>query len=812
MKYSRNGLAVLLAAAVLIAGCIGPSVNHQPVIGSFEPGDDARVPEEGTLAFRLNASDADGQALSCSWYVDGNLSQKGKRPFVFDYSPGRAVGEHVVRAVVSDGSMTAQRSWKVTVSPINHPPVIDAGPAGGGARTVNEGASLSFSVNVTDADGDPVWLRWTLDGRAVSENQSSYLFAPDFNMSGAHPVRLLAGDGNATSELAWNVTVVNVNRAPVITSWSPPADIHLLELGSQLFCASAADEDGDTLQYRWSVDGAPAGEGTSFSYDTGYFSAGNHTLAFEASDGALAEEHSWNVRVDNLNRPPRIASFDPPGDAAATEYGTVALTVEGADDDGDALSVLWYIDNGTTTAGTGPFFNYTPGYGSVGDRTVTAVVSDGTDSASRSWNVSVSRAVADWTVLVYMNADNDLEPYIVEDLNEMEVAGSTERANIVVQLDRHPGYDASSGDWNGTRRYRVEKDYDLRLIESCLLEDLGEQNMGDPGTLSDFLLWGLEMFPARRFQVVFSGHGDGWPGISQDFTDQNDRLTMTELAGGLGAFVSERGAPIDVLELDVCYLAMLETDWALRHSADFIVASEDIDPSAGQRYDLYLGELLEDPGMTPRQLADKLIDAFREAYSAGGYYPQDGETCTQSAVETAGLEALAGALDGLCAVLSGNLTALSSQLSQARQGVETYGRPEYIDLYDLVSRLRAQSPLDDLNATADAVLSALNATVVANTAGTLRSRSFGISIYFPVRSYSYKAAYAELAFCQEHSWDVLLKAYYNVTGRSAEGRAPGGAPAGAPPTAVSAQLSVSERKVLNPKATDTEMLTFAGGS
>ena len=812
MKYSMKGAAVLLAAAVLLSGCTGTSINHPPAIGSSEPRGDARMPEEGTLTLRVNASDADGQALSCSWYVDGNLSFQSGKPFVFNFLPGRALGDHLVKAVVSDGSMKATRSWKVAVYAVNHAPSVERDQPGGGPWTVNEGSTLVLSANVTDPDGDQVWLRWTLDGAAVPENRSSYTFAPDHNMSGAHAVRLLAGDGNATSELAWNVTVVNVNRAPRLESWSPPSEVHLLELGSQLFCATAADDDGDGVQYRWSLDGAPAGEGPSFNYTTGYFSAGNHTVTVSAGDGSQADSHSWAVKVDNLNRPPRMTGFSPPGDASVGEYGVVAFAVEAGDDDGDALSVLWYLDNGTAAAGTGARFNYTPGYDTVGNSTVTAVLSDGTGSASHSWNVSVSRATADWSVLVYVNADNDLEPYLIEDFNEMELCGSTERVNIVVQMDRHPGYDASSGDWNGTRRYRVEKDGEMRAMNSRLLEDLGELNMGDQKTLSDFLLWGLEKFPARRYQVVLSGHGDGWPGISQDFTDQNDRLILAELAGGLGAFVAERGAPIEVLELDVCYWAMLETDWALRDLTGYIVASEDIDPSAGQRYDLCLGELLKDPDMTPRMLSIVLVDAFRQAYATGGYYPGDSETCTQSAIDTAALATLAGALDALCAVLDGNLTALSSSLSQARSGVETYGKPEYIDLYDLVRSLRELSFLDGLNATADAVLSAMNATVVANTRGTLRPHSYGISIYFPSRSYAYKAAYAELAFSLEHAWNGMLKAYLDLNGRSAGGRASTGpSPEGAPAQR-SAAVSVPERKMLNPPGTDVNKFTFQGGS
>ncbi len=809
MRYSVKWTAALLTVALLLSGCTGTSINHPPAIGAWGPRGDPILPEEAALVFWVNASDSDGQALTCRWFVDGNLSHSSGSPFVFSYMPGRADGVHAVKAVVSDGSLAAQRSWKVTVVAVNHPPGIVSEPAVGD-QTVNEGGSLRFTADATDPDGDPVSLRWTLDGRPVAENRSAFLYEPDFTMAGAHVIRLLASDGNRNSQVAWNVTVVDVNRAPRLDSWSPQSDIHLVELGSVGFCVTASDEDGDAVAYRWSVDGAPAGEGPVFNYITGFFSAGNRTVTVTASDGGLSDSHSWAVRVDNQNRPPRIATFDPPGDAAATEYGTVAFSLGGADDDGDALSVSWFVDGGALPAGAGPRFNYTPGYDSTGNRTVTAVLSDGSDTIGRSWNVTVSRAVADWTVLVYMNADDDLEPYLVEDFNEMELCGSTERVNIVVQMDRHPSYDTSSGDWNGTRRYLVGRDTDQRVIRSLLLEDPGEMNMGAEKTLSDFLLWGLEKFPARRFQVVLSGHGDGWQGISQDFSDQNDRLSLSELAGALGAFADRRGAPVDVLLLDVCYWAMLETGWSLRDRATYIVASEDIDPSAGQRYDLALAGLVKDPLLEPRALAADLVEAFRECYAAGGYYPQDSETFTQSAVETARLEALAGALDGLSSVLAGNMTVLAPSVSAARNAVETYGKPDYVDLYEFVRQIRARSANNALNETADAALGAINATVAANAAGTLRPHSAGVSIYFPVRSSSYNAAYAALPFSLAHGWDGMLKEYYNVTGRSAGGR--GGVEV--PPCPLPegpAGVPMPDSKMLDVRA-GLVRLTFQGGS
>jgi hypothetical protein len=39
-----------------------------------------------------------------------------------------------------------------------------------------------------------------------------------------------------------------------------------------------------------------------------------------------------------------------------------------------------------------------------------------------------------WTVMVFLNAANNLEPYGIEDMNEMEKIGSTRDVNVVVEL------------------------------------------------------------------------------------------------------------------------------------------------------------------------------------------------------------------------------------------------------------------------------------------------------------------------------------------------------------------------------------------
>jgi hypothetical protein len=117
-----------------------------------------------------------------------------------------------------------------------------------------------------------------------------------------------------------------------------------------------------------------------------------------------------------------------------------------------------------------------------------------------------------WTFMVYLSADNNLEPAGIHDFNEMETVGSTDDINIIVQFDRSPGYDSSNGNWTGARRYLVTKDNDMNIISSKMLADLGDTNMGDPQTFVNFTTWAADHYPAKHYFVDFWDHGGGWYG------------------------------------------------------------------------------------------------------------------------------------------------------------------------------------------------------------------------------------------------------------------------------------------------------------
>ena len=112
---------------------------------------------------------------------------------------------------------------------------------------------------------------------------------------------------------------------------------------------------------------------------------------------------------------------------------------------------------------------------------------------------------AQWLVLEYLAADNDLEGELLADLAEMERVGSTPGVvEILAQVDRSPANDASKGNWHGTRRYYVTRGTDPRKVSSRILADLGPTNTGDPGVLESYIRFGALRYPARATALVCS--------------------------------------------------------------------------------------------------------------------------------------------------------------------------------------------------------------------------------------------------------------------------------------------------------------------
>jgi hypothetical protein len=362
-------------------------------------------------------------------------------------------------------------------------------------------------------------------------------------------------------------------------------------------------------------------------------------------------------------------------------------------------------------------------------------------------------ATACWTVMVYMDGDNNLEQYAVDDLNEMEAVGSTEKVNIVVQFDRHAGYDNTNGDWTNTKRYYVTKDihgYDS-VITSSEITNMGEVNMGDPNELTSFVNWAKTNYPADHYLLVLWDHGSGWKGIPQPLrgvcTDETDgdELSIKEVAAALKSVTCSGDCPLDIVGFDACFMAMVEVDYEIMPFAHYRVGSEEYEPGDGWDYVKVLNFLVANPGALPAVVSTKIVEAYMNFYGSTGFE-------TQSAVHLNPTSTVVDALDIFALHLAG---AFQYQ-------TESFSDPDYIDLYHFAQLIRSLVPHRGIQKDALVLMGAINQAVIAEGHGGMNSNAHGMSIYFPAQSANYMSNYENDAELSEDTfWDEFLNQYYN---------------------------------------------------
>jgi hypothetical protein len=393
---------------------------------------------------------------------------------------------------------------------------------------------------------------------------------------------------------------------------------------------------------------------------------------------------------------------------------------------------------------------------------------------------TASRAdVADWTIAVYLDADNDLEKFGLIDMNEMEL-GIRGNVNVIVLIDRAEGYDDSDGDWTDARVYRITPDQDRNAIASEIIARPGELNMGDPAVLETFLATTLRSFPAKRNALVLWNHGGGWQAHAVDHgipgqPEATDYLTLPQLSAAIrGALQSAGRDKLELIGFDMCLMAQYEVALELAGLGDVLIASQATEPGDGWPYDRLLPAFAE--ARTPTtQLATHIVEVF------DAYYRERGETITTlSAYDLAHLPAFRDRFDALLAKLEPALPQLWPVVSRSIYFAEGYApRTELqksaealasIDLLDAFRRMQMNTPRFPASAELKALEKAHARMLLVNKTSPMRRLSNGLAIYAPVTSAVLNESYDELAINTGTRWRRFLDRMHAL--QAAESRAP----------------------------------------
>ncbi len=317
-------------------------------------------------------------------------------------------------------------------------------------------------------------------------------------------------------------------------------------------------------------------------------------------------------------------------------------------------------------------------------------------------------------------ATDDLLELMEVDLPEnikviIQTGGAVEWQNDVVSADR-------------LQRY-VYDSQGLTLIEERPIE-----NMGDPQTLSNFLDFAKENYPAKHTMVTFWNHGGGSVmGAAFDEQYDMDGLNLNEMYQGFTAVFEENPdhQPIDIIGFDTCLMATIDTAFVFSDLGKYLVASEELEPGNGWLYSGWLGQLANHPEMAPLELSKVICDTYVEGCEMVGTENDITLSVTNLSkvnnliftYDEFGKEALEMAIEN---------PAFFAHFSKIANSIENYGgntrEQGFTNMADLGHL--AEKSAKVLPESSGNVIDALKECIAYKVSGKYRTNSMGLACYY----------------------------------------------------------------------------------
>ena len=321
------------------------------------------------------------------------------------------------------------------------------------------------------------------------------------------------------------------------------------------------------------------------------------------------------------------------------------------------------------------------------------------------------------TVMVYM-CGTDLESnygMATSDLQEMTSAAISDKVNVIVETGGCKMWKNQLISASTNQIYKVESG-GMRLVK----DNMGSKAMVEPATLTEFVQFCRQNYPADRNILIFWDHGGGSvSGYGYDETHKNaGSMDLAEISAALKA----ADCVFDWIGFDACLMATLETALVCNDYADYLIASEETEPGTGWHYTGWLTQLSQNTSVDTVTLAKTLIDDFISTSVAAS----PGAQVTLSVVDLAEMEgtvpaAFNGFSTSTAELISGNdYAAVANARAGARQFARS-SRINQIDLVDFANRIGTDE--------ARALSQALQGCIKYNK--TTISNAYGLSIYFP---------------------------------------------------------------------------------
>lgn len=354
----------------------------------------------------------------------------------------------------------------------------------------------------------------------------------------------------------------------------------------------------------------------------------------------------------------------------------------------------------------------------------------------------VAATTSEWTMLVYVQANNNLSGFAMKNFSDMATIGSTSTLNTLVQWYQ-PNH-------HGIWRYRVERG--RMVLDECLQTESDGTTTKD---LVDAMQWATSKYAASKYALILWNHGIGildpvwgkmqpWQvhqprlSFSEEVIRDNPRIQIDGLTTGImhdthqsynhythndhtrtstnnlldyivtdtrGILFNEHsrtymdnqslssalqeikakalgGKKLSILGMDACLMAMAEVGYLASDYVEVLVASQEVELAQGWDYQSLVA-LLALKNQDPVNIARGIVTTYEKTYKEKiPFY-------TQSAINLEGMVPLRVCLDAMITYYNNcrniDHATMQEALKKARRTCLQFSSASYVDLHTFLT-------------------------------------------------------------------------------------------------------------------------------
>ncbi|GAA0740844.1 clostripain [Clostridium oceanicum] len=415
------------------------------------------------------------------------------------------------------------------------------------------------------------------------------------------------------------------------------------------------------------------------------------------------------------------------------------------------------------------------------------------------------------TIMYYCDADNNLEPHLLSDIDEMKKGyHNNPNLNLITLVDRTPGYTNQKTtlgeNFTDTRLYKIEHNKTERLDGGNEFPEITknsnyEANMGNPDVLKKFINYCKANYKADKYVLVMSNHGGGAKeklkqnpklkkAICWDYSNDEDCLYMPEISDHLNSSQS-----VDVLAFDACFMGTAEVAYQYKpgnggFSADSIIGSAPSVWGDGFQYDTIFnrikkgGEVTNESDLTLGGKEKSFDPSTITNEELGAIFVEEQRDCTKgdrygydqqlSFYDSTKINSVKESIDKLAINLSkenkkAQIEDLRGSKTKSVKVMHYFDESQadywasypYFDIYDLCEKINQSSNFSEETRTlASNCMNKIDQMVVysfENSYQSFKEGKNGLSIFLPDGDGEYKygdwwSGYKTISYRKLHTW------------------------------------------------------------